>query len=91
MHLKKMKEALTLTDQQVPKIRAIILDKNQKIEAVKTKYANSTDKKAMHEEMKMINDQKENELKAMLTPEQYAKHVQLKEEQKKKRMEKQKE
>jgi hypothetical protein len=39
----------------------------------------------------MINDQKENELKAMLTPEQYAKHVQLKEEQKKKRMEKQKE
>jgi periplasmic protein CpxP/Spy len=85
-HLKKMTQDLSLTSEQVPKVKAIVLDKIQKMDALKTKYANTTDKKAMHQEMKKIRDQKDTELKAVLTPEQYTKHVQMREEEKKKRM-----
>ena len=85
-HVKKMTQDLSLTSQQVPKIRAIVLDKIQKMEVLKSKYANSTDKKALHQEMKAIRDQKEAELKAALTPEQYAKHVQMRDQEKQKRM-----
>ncbi|HXA02837.1 MAG TPA: hypothetical protein VNW99_12660 [Cytophagaceae bacterium] len=86
VHVKKMTQDLSLSSDQVPKVKAIVLDKTQKMDAIKAKYANSTDKKAMHQEMKTIHDQKETELKAVLTPEQYTKHVQMREQEKQKRM-----
>jgi Spy/CpxP family protein refolding chaperone len=86
MHVKKMTQDLNLTSDQVPKVKSIMVDKIQKMDALRTKYANSTDKKAMHQEMKTIRDQKEAELKAVLTPDQYAKHVQMREQEKQKRM-----
>lgn len=84
--VKRMTQDLSLTADQVPKVKAIILDRIQKMDALKTKYASSADKKEMHQKMKTIRDQKESELKAVLTPEQYAKHVQMKEQEKQKRM-----
>jgi protein CpxP len=86
MHVKKMTQDLSLTSDQVPKVKALMLDKIQKMDAIKAKYSNSTDKKAMHQEMKAMHDQKETELKAILTPEQYTKHVQMREQEKQKRM-----
>jgi Spy/CpxP family protein refolding chaperone len=86
MHVKKMTQDLNLTSDQAPKVKSIMLDKIQKRDALKAKYANSTDKKAMHQEMKTLRDQKESELKAVLTPEQYNKHLQMREQEKQKRM-----
>jgi protein CpxP len=85
MRVKKMTQDLALTSDQATKVKAIILDRMQKFDAIRAKYATATDKKPMHQEMKALNDQKESELKAVLTPEQYAKHVQIREAQKQKR------
>ncbi|MFL5731383.1 MAG: hypothetical protein ACJ75J_17980 [Cytophagaceae bacterium] len=85
-HVKKMTQDLGLSTEQVPKVKVIMLDKIQKSEAIRTKYANATDKKAMHQEMKALRDQKETELKAVLTPDQYTKHQQLMEQHKQQRM-----
>jgi periplasmic protein CpxP/Spy len=87
MQVKRMTQDLALNSDQAAKVKIIVLDRIQKSEAVKQKYFSDAERKAMQQEMKTLRDQKENELKAVLTPEQYAKHQQLREEHKKRKME----
>jgi periplasmic protein CpxP/Spy len=87
IQVKRMTQDLALNSDQAAKVKVILLDRIKKSEAVKEKYFSAAERKAMQQEMKALRDQKENELKAVLTPEQYAKRQQLKEERKKKKME----
>jgi protein CpxP len=87
MQVKRMTQDLALNSDQAAKVKVIVLDRIKKSEAVKQKYFSDAERKAMQQEMKTLRDQKENELKAVLTPEQYAKRQQLKEEHRNKKME----
>jgi protein CpxP len=74
----KMAKELGLNADQEAKVESLLLARQQESTALKTKYA--ADKKAGHAEMKAAHDRYETQLKAILTPEQYAKMDKLKAE-----------
>ena len=70
-HLKKLADALGLTDAQISQIKPILKDEKQ---AKKTLKADTTlDKKAKHAKMKEIKQSHRMQILAILTPEQQAK------------------
>jgi periplasmic protein CpxP/Spy len=76
---KRWTKELSLTPDQASKTKAVFLDRDTKIEALKSKHASSADKKAMHAEEKTIREQADASLKGIFTPEQYATYTSKKE------------
>ena len=71
----KMAQGLGLTADQEARVGQLMLAHQQETAALKAKYA--ADKKAGRPEMKAAHDRYENQLKAIMTPAQYAKFGQL--------------
>jgi periplasmic protein CpxP/Spy len=69
---------LTLSTDQQAKVKAIILDKLGKMDAIRAKYASATDKNGMHQEVKAVREQEDAELKRILTPVQITKYNEMK-------------
>ena len=74
----KMAKELGLTADQEAKVEQLMLARQQEGAALKTKYG--TDRKAGRPEMKAAHDRYEAQMKAILTPEQFAKLDQMKAE-----------
>lgn len=74
---------LVLTAEQKQSMYTLILDRINKAEPIRAKYA--ADKKGMHKELKPIMEEFNTKVKALLTPEQLTKWEQIKAEQKGKR------
>ncbi len=77
-HAGKMAKELGLNADQEAKVEKLMLARQQETAALKAKYG--ADKKAGRTEMKAAHDRYETQLKAILTPEQYAKMGQMKAE-----------
>lgn len=78
----RLKEKLSLTEEQTPKVKQITLTRVNAIKAAKD--ASKDDKKAFGQERKKLVQAWEVDLKGILTPEQFTKYTAYKEEQKKK-------
>jgi Spy/CpxP family protein refolding chaperone len=74
----KMAKELGLNADQEAKVEQLLLARQQETQALKTKYA--ADKNAGRAEMKASHEKYQAQLKAILTPEQYAKFDQMKDE-----------
>lgn len=74
----KMAKELGLTADQEAKVEQLLLARQQESAALKTKYA--ADKTAGRTEMKASHEKYAAQLKAILTPEQYAKFDKMKDE-----------
>jgi protein CpxP len=70
----KLTKELSLTSDQSTKIKASLLQQGQQADAIRTKYANATDKKPMHQEIKTLHESKDAEIKKVLTADQYTKY-----------------
>ncbi|ALD21412.1 hypothetical protein [Hymenobacter sp. DG25A] len=73
-------QQLSLSADQTSKVQAILLAQGQEIDAIHTKYAASTDRKAAMPEMKATREKYEAQLKGVLTAEQYAKYDKMRDE-----------
>jgi Spy/CpxP family protein refolding chaperone len=74
----KMAKELGLNADQEAKVEQLLLARQQESQALKTKYA--ADKNAGRAEMKASHEKYQAQLKGILTPEQYAKFDQMKDE-----------
>ena len=74
----RMAKDLGLNADQEAKVEQLMLARQQETTALKTKYG--TDRKAGRPEIKAAHDRYEAQMKAILTPEQFAKLGQLKAE-----------
>ncbi|MBK0402733.1 hypothetical protein I5M27_07030 [Adhaeribacter sp. BT258] len=72
LQAKRLQTQFNLTDAQASKIREMSLAKATQMQALKAKYAE--DRKAMGSEMKTVRSNWDNELKSVLTPDQYAQY-----------------
>ncbi len=79
----KMKTALSLTDEQKMKAKEINTKTVQSLREIKDKY-----KALMQADLKKIEDESDSQYKLLLSPDQYTKYVQLKDERKDKMKEK---
>ena len=70
----QLTKELTLSTPQQAKVKAIILDHLQKMDAVKAKYANTSNRSGMPQEMKSVNEHEDTELKRIFTPVQNTKY-----------------
>ncbi|MBG8555606.1 hypothetical protein [Hymenobacter guriensis] len=86
----RLTRELILTAEQAPKVQAIILAQAQENEAIRTKYAASTDRRAALPELKAAKDKYDAQLAGVLTAGQRTRYAQLREEQQQKRKEKSK-
>ena len=75
-HAGKMAKELGLNADQETKVEQLLVARQQESAALKAKY--STDKKAGRAEMKAAHDRYEAQMKTILTPEQFAKMIQMK-------------
>lgn len=69
----KLKTELAMTDEQVPKVKAITVDKINKVTAAHKK--NGADKNRLQAANKLIQDEYETSLKGILTEEQFNKYL----------------
>ncbi len=72
----KLKTEVALTEEQVPKVKEITVERITKVTAANKK--NGADKQRLQFDNKRIFEEWEAKLKAMLTEDQYAKYVQSK-------------
>lgn len=72
----KMKSSLSLTDDQVPKVKEITVDRIEKVTEARKKYG--ADRTRIQSANKLIFDEWETKLKGILTLEQYNKYVESK-------------
>ncbi len=79
---KRMEKYLALSADQTSKVEAINLEKSQKIDHLRGKYTN--DRRQGFQEMKTIRQGWDQELKAVLSADQFTKYQQMKEERKQK-------
>jgi len=84
---RKLTGLLNLTSDQQPKVKEVLLTRAQKVQSIREKYANSSDKSQMHTELKAAKTESDNSLKAILTPDQYSQYEKAKEERKNKNKE----
>jgi periplasmic protein CpxP/Spy len=70
--INKLKTELTLTEEQVPKVKAITIDKINKVTAAHKK--NGADKNRLQAANKLIQEEYETALKGILTEEQFKKY-----------------
>jgi hypothetical protein len=85
MQTQQLKRKLSLTTEQEPKVSATILDFSTKL--VATRDSKGGKMKKM-QEVKHLNDAKNNSMKEILTEQQYSDYLKLMEEQKEKVKEK---
>ncbi len=78
----KLTSELSLTADQSTKVQNVFLQQEQQAAAIKSKYANATDKSGMRAEMKPIHEQTDASLKQILTADQYTKYQTIKEQHK---------
>lgn len=78
----KMTKQLMLTEEQKPKVFGINLDKAKKIDALHEQVKAGGNKKDMAAKRKAIEQERDAELKGVLTPEQYEKWTKWKAEKK---------
>ncbi|AIZ63457.1 hypothetical protein PK28_06700 [Hymenobacter sp. DG25B] len=76
----RLTQQLSLSADQTTKVQAILLAQGQEMDAIHTKYAASTDRKAAMPEMKASREKYETQLKGVLTAEQYTKYDQMRDE-----------
>ena len=74
----KMAKTLGLSPDQEAKVEQLLLARQQETAALKAKYG--TDRKAGRAEMKAAHERYQAQLKTILTPEQFAKFDQMKDE-----------
>jgi periplasmic protein CpxP/Spy len=84
----KLKTELNLSNEQRTSVYNAVLDKINKTQAIKAKYGDKGDKKAMRAEMRSVEENFEATMKGILSADQYSKWQTLKEEHKDKRKEK---
>ena len=84
----KWTKELGLSAEQVEKVKVILMEKNETVDAVKTKKASGVDKKEYKGDRKEAMDKRDEQMKAVLTPEQYTKYLSVREQMKTKRVEK---
>jgi protein CpxP len=72
----KLKTEIALTDEQIPKVKEITVERITKVTAANKK--NGADKQKLQFDNKRIFGEWETKLKGILTEEQYAKYVQSK-------------
>ena len=68
--IERLTSQLTLTDDQIKKIRPIIEAENKKMTALREKMGESDDRSAMMEQMRGIRDESNKAIEAVLTPQQ---------------------
>ena len=68
--IERLTSQLTLTEDQIKKIRPIIEDEYKKMSALREKMRESDDRSAMMEQMRGIRDESNKAIEAVLTPEQ---------------------
>ncbi len=76
----RMTEKLTLNQDQAKKLEEVHLAQAEKMDKLKEKYAAT--RKEFRSEVMSVHQLTEDQYKAILTPEQYQKYLQLKEERK---------
>ena len=79
---KRMEKNLALSADQTSKVEAINLEKFQKIDAIRGKYTN--DRRQGFQETRTVRQEWDNELKAVLSADQFTKYQQLQEDRKQK-------
>jgi periplasmic protein CpxP/Spy len=79
---KRMEKTLALSADQTSKVEAINLEKSRKIDALRGKYTN--DRRQGFQEMRTIRQEWDNELKAVLSADQFTKYQQLQAERRQK-------
>ncbi len=72
----QLKTDLILTDDQVPKVKAITVDRINKVTEARKKYG--ADKQRIQSANKLIQTDWENQLKGIVTMEQYNRYVETK-------------
>ncbi|TYZ07601.1 hypothetical protein FY528_14665 [Hymenobacter lutimineralis] len=86
----RLTRELALSTEQATRVQGILLAQSQENEAIRTKYATSTDRRAALPELKAAKEKYDTQLKAVLTSEQHIKYAQLRDEQQQQRREKMK-
>ena len=76
----RLTKELSLTAEQTTQVKAIILNKEQKAEEIRTKYASATDKKAEHQEIQALKTSSDAEIEKVLTADQLTKYKEIKSE-----------
>jgi protein CpxP len=77
---KRMEKELVLSADQTSKVGTINLEKSQKIDAIRGKYTN--DRRQGFQEVRTIRQEWDNELKAVLSADQFTKYQQIQAERK---------
>jgi Spy/CpxP family protein refolding chaperone len=88
MQTQRLTKALSLSADQSKQVRTIALAENQEMQALRTKYASADSRQGAGQEMKVIREKYDAQLKAVLTPDQATKFNQMRAEQLDKRKEK---
>ena len=78
-HLQMLSEKLNLTDDQKAKLKPVLQDQMQQMKAVREDSSLSQEQK--HAKMKSIHESLDDQINAVLTPEQQAKFKQMRQEQ----------
>jgi protein CpxP len=76
--VQKLTTELSLSADQATKVKAIITDRETQTEALKTKYANASDKAQFHQEAKALRDKEESDISKLLNADQKTKYAALK-------------
>ena len=80
--LDQMTKDLSLTDEQKPKVKAVLEDSSKKRQAISSDT--SLDRQQMREKMQPIRDEQNTKMKEILTPDQMEKYTKIQDEMRKK-------
>ncbi len=69
----RLTKELSLTPEQTTKVKALFLQQEKEMDSAREKSASATDKSGIRGDMKALHEKHEQELKAILTPEQNTK------------------
>ena len=79
-HTAMLAKKLSLTAEQQPKVRQILLAQAQEAQTLKTQYPADNQRQARHDAMKAGQVKYQTQLQAVLNPDQYSKLVAMKQE-----------
>ena len=79
-HTAMLTKKLSLTADQQPKVRQILLAQAQEAKALKEQYPTADQRKALHEAMKAGQTKYQAQLQGVLKPDQYSKLLAMKQE-----------
>ena len=81
-HAAMLGRKLGLSADQQTRAHAVFLAEAQESQALKAKYPDPSQRKAMHQEMKGLHDKYQGQLKGVLTPDQYTRYTAMQQEKK---------